>query len=119
MTENTHTSRLLSLAFTDLVGSTALKTDKGDAAASLLIARHRELVATMAADCSGRIIGWAGDGCFLTFETPSAATEFALKLQHSHAQEPDLPKLRIGLHMGEVTELYGRARGSGFRGSRG
>ncbi len=64
-------SRVLTLLFTDLVGSTSLKAEKGDDAAGKLIARHREHVMRLAQANDGRIIDWAGDGCFLTFERPS------------------------------------------------
>ncbi len=53
------------------------------------------------------MIDWAGDGCFLTFETPSAAVAFALRLQQAHGDEPDLPGVRTGIHMGEVSERSG------------
>ncbi len=98
-------SRILSLVFTDLANSTALKSERGDDAVESLIARHRACVTAVAADCGGRIIDWAGDGCFLTFETSSSAVLFALRLQQAHADEPDLPGVRIGIHMGEVTEI--------------
>ena len=52
MTDAAVTSRILTLVFTDL-----------------------------AAESGGRVIDWAGDGCFLVFETPSAAVLFALRLQ--------------------------------------
>ena len=100
-------SRVLALAFSDLVDSTALKTLHGDAAVDRLLQRHREHVARLAKDCEGRIIDWAGDGCFLTFETSSAAILFGLRLQQAHAQELDLPAVRVGVHLGDVTE--GRA----------
>jgi TolB-like protein/Flp pilus assembly protein TadD len=64
-------------------------------------------VGRLAAESGGRIIDWAGDGCFLTFETPSGAVLFALRLQQAHAEEPDLPRVRAGIHMGEVDELHG------------
>ncbi len=48
-----------------------------------------------------------GDGCFLVFETPSAAVLFALRLQQAHGEEPDLPGVRTGIHMGEVSEQPG------------
>jgi len=38
-------------------------------------------VRRLAVEPGGRIIDWAGDGCFLPFETPSAAVLFALRLQ--------------------------------------
>ena len=107
MTDTAGSSRILTLVFTDLVDSTALKMLRGDQAVGELIARHREHVRRLTAESGGRIIDWAGDGCFLTFETPSAAVLFALRLQRVHAEEPDLPGVRTGIHMGEVSEQSG------------
>jgi TolB-like protein/class 3 adenylate cyclase/cytochrome c-type biogenesis protein CcmH/NrfG len=103
----TDVSRILTLVFTDLADSTALKTQRGDQAVGELITRHRAHVRRLAAESGGRIIDWAGDGCFLTFETPSAAVLFALRLQQVHREEPDLPGVRTGIHMGEVSERPG------------
>ena len=107
MSDATGISRILTLVFTDLADSTALKTRRGDQAVGELITRHRAHVRRLAADSGGRIIDWAGDGCFLTFETPSAAVLFALRLQQVHSEEPDLPGVRTGIHMGEVSERRG------------
>ena len=101
------TSRILTLVFTDLAGSTALRTEGGDRDAGELIARHRALVGGLAAESGGRVVDWAGDGCFLTFETPSAAVAFALRLQRAERGDRDLPAVRMGLHMGEVRERPG------------
>ncbi len=98
------TSRILTLVFTDLADSTALKTQLGDQRVGALISRHRALVSEIATGSAGRVIDWAGDGCFLTFETPSAAVAFALRLQQAHGEQPDLPGVRTGIHMGEVSE---------------
>ena len=103
MTDTTGKSRVLTLVFTDLADSTALKTQRGDMVVGDLISRHRDIVTRLAEDCTGRIIDWAGDGCFLTFETSSAGVMFSLQLQQAHADEPDLPGVRVGIHMGEVT----------------
>ena len=97
-------SRVLTLVFTDLADSTALKSARGDVAVGDLISRHRDHVTRLAEECAGRIIDWAGDGCFLTFETASAGVLFALRLQQAHSDATDLPGVRIGIHMGEVTE---------------
>jgi TolB-like protein/class 3 adenylate cyclase/cytochrome c-type biogenesis protein CcmH/NrfG len=95
------------MVFTDLVDSTSLKAQRGDQVVGDLIARHRAHVRELSTDCGGRIIDWAGDGCFLTFETPSSAVSFGLRLQQTHHEEPELPAVRIGMHMGEVTERLG------------
>ena len=100
-------SRILTLVFTDLADSTALKMARGDQAVGELIERHRAIVRRAAAESGGRIIDWAGDGCFLTFETPSAAVTFALRLQLAHSNSPDLPGVRTGIHLGEVSERAG------------
>ncbi|MCP4575295.1 MAG: SUMF1/EgtB/PvdO family nonheme iron enzyme [Deltaproteobacteria bacterium] len=100
-------SKVLTLVFTDLKGSTSLKAEKGDDIAGQLIARHREYVKRLALTDGGRIIDWAGDGCFLTFETPSAAVLFALHLQQTHQRENDLPQVYVGINMGEVMEHEG------------
>ncbi len=98
------TSKVLTLVFTDLADSTGLKTAHGDRAVGELITRHRGHVQELADRQSGRVIDWAGDGCFLTFDTSSAAVEFALRLQQVHHYESDLPGVRVGIHLGEVTE---------------
>ena len=107
MPEDHEKSRLLTLVFTDLVASTSLKSEKGDKTAGVLIARHRESITRLADGRSGRIVDWAGDGCFLTFETPSSAVSFALALQAAQLEDHDLPKVRIGVHVGEVSEGIG------------
>jgi TolB-like protein/class 3 adenylate cyclase len=107
MSDAVGSSRILTLVFTDLADSTALKTQRGDEVVGELIEQHRELVRRLAGESGGRIIDWAGDGCFLTFETASAAVSFALRIQQAHNEVPELPSVRIGLHMGEVSERPG------------
>jgi len=96
-------SQILTLVFTDLADSTALKSERGDVAGGELIARHREHITRLAAEAGGRIVDWAGDGCFLTFDTASAAVVFTLRLQQIHQYEADLPGVHAGIHMGEVS----------------
>ena len=81
------TSKVLTLVFTDLADSTALKSERGDQIVQDLIRRHREVVQQLVAECSGRVIDWAGDGCFLTFDTSSAGVMFALRLQQVNRRE--------------------------------
>ncbi len=96
-------SSLLALVFTDLAASTALKTRMGDLPASDLLARHQAHVRRLIVETSGREIDQTGDGFFLAFDAPSAAVTFGLRLQEIHRSEPDLPAVRVGIHLGEVT----------------
>lgn len=91
--------RVLTLVFSDLADSTALKTARGDEAVETLISRRRERVIRFAQECSGRTVDRARDGCFLTFDTSSAGVLFELRLQQARAEESDLPGVRIGIHI--------------------
>ncbi|MEE9295611.1 MAG: adenylate/guanylate cyclase domain-containing protein [Phycisphaerae bacterium] len=104
MAEKTHQSRILTLVFTDLVEAASLKDREGDHVASCLIARHKDYVRRLATEAGGREVDDAGDGFFLTFETPSSAVIFGLRLQQIHAAERKLPQVRVGIHFGEVEE---------------
>ena len=76
MSSASASSRLLILLFTDLVGSTFLKAEKGDDVGGELIARHRDHVKQLAPANHGRIISWAGDGCFLALRDAQCGGPF-------------------------------------------
>ena len=56
MTNAAGISRILTLVFTDLADSTALKTQRGDQEIGELIARHRALVRRLAAESGGHVV---------------------------------------------------------------
>lgn len=95
-------SLAVTMVFTDLQGSTSLKEQIGDDRASHLIDRHCELVWRICGVEQGRVVNNPGDGFFLTFAKPSQAVRFALKIQHAHSEDKELPGVRIGIHHGEV-----------------
>ncbi len=97
------------LVFTDIVRSVDLKQKLGDAAAASLINRHdnifKQLIKTF---IGARTIKDTGDGFLAEFPTTSDAVRFALKFQYAVAKEPwgNVPlKVRVGVHLGEVSEL--------------
>lgn len=95
---------MLTLVFTDLVDSVGLKSRLGDSEADKLISFHFQGLSNRLNWTGGRQILLTGDGAFLSFEIPSKAVEFALQLQEFHQENANLPGVRIGIHMGEVTE---------------
>jgi serine/threonine protein kinase/class 3 adenylate cyclase len=102
-----HRVGLLTLLFTDVVGSTRLKQILGDSRALDLLERHHELVRKILSDFKeGEEISTAGDSFFLVFTRPSDGVKFSLLLQH-HLRELVAEmghslSDRIGLHVGEV-----------------
>jgi class 3 adenylate cyclase len=102
-----HRTGLVSLLFTDIVGSTKLKQEMGDHRAVKLLERHHTLVRKVLSQFrEGEEISTAGDSFFLVFTRPSDAVKFSLLLQHqlrclSERTGHEIAD-RIGLHVGEV-----------------
>lgn len=100
-------SGLMTLLFTDIVGSTNLKQELGDHQAVKRMQDHHQLVRRILSGIpTGEEISTAGDSFFLVFEKPSAGVQFALMLQAEQrklARKALLPIYdRIGIHVGEV-----------------
>jgi class 3 adenylate cyclase len=97
----TEDRRLLTVLFTDLVGSTERAAAVGDQRWVELLARHRDLVRAAIAQHRGVEIDTAGDGFFATFDGPARAVRAALS---AVAETRNLLELdvRAGVHTGEV-----------------
>src|SRR2546426_8222211 len=102
-----HRTGLLTLVFTDIVGSTALKQGLGEREVASLFQDYRGLVRRLRMRFSeSEEIETAGDSFLLVFARPSEAVEFALTLQReleacSQARGIQL-RQRVGIHLGEV-----------------
>ncbi len=110
-------SRLMAVMFTDIARSVDIKCRIGDADYARLIQRHDELFRAALAHAAGggggtggggggEILQDAGDGFLARFDTPSDAVNAALQFQHAVCTQPwpgERPRIRIGLHAGEVT----------------
>jgi class 3 adenylate cyclase len=66
---------LVTLLFTDIVGSTARAAEMGDRAWMKLVEAHHATVRELFTRFDGREVDCAGDGFFATFETASGAPE--------------------------------------------
>lgn len=102
-----HRIGLLTLLFTDMVGSTQLKQALGDTDGFDRIQEHHALVReTLAGFPEGEEIGTAGDSFFLVFAKPSEAVKFSLLLQsrlRELSENSSSPlRDRVGIHIGEV-----------------
>jgi pimeloyl-ACP methyl ester carboxylesterase len=96
---------LVTLLFTDLVGSTGRVAELGDQRWRALLKRHNEVVRRVLADHGGREVDRAGDGFLATFDGPARAVRAALAvIEELKALELDV---RVGVHTGEVELVDG------------
>ncbi|HEV3362974.1 MAG TPA: AAA family ATPase, partial [Acidimicrobiia bacterium] len=95
--------------FTDLVGSTELRTRLGEGAAEDLRRVHDRLLTEAVEANAGRVVKGLGDGIMATFAAASDAVAAAVAIQQSidrHSRRGDLHTplaLRIGISLGDVT----------------
>jgi class 3 adenylate cyclase len=76
-----HQTGLITIVFTDLVGSTALKQQVGDRTGASLIQQHHALVRDLLRGFQGgQEIETAGDSFLIVFTKPSDAVHFGLLL---------------------------------------
>lgn len=101
--------RLVALAFTDIVESSAYFTHFGDEAGQRLQQLHFDLLEqSIATGTGGRIVDTAGDGAFVCFASAGAAVHAMMALQnritHENVNRPRAHQLsvRVGLHWGHV-----------------
>jgi class 3 adenylate cyclase len=95
---------VLTVLFTDIVGSTARATELGDRRWRRLLEEHDTVVRANLARFRGREIETTGDGFLATFDGPARAIRAAAAMRDELA-ELGLA-IRVGLHTGEV-ELDG------------
>jgi pimeloyl-ACP methyl ester carboxylesterase len=95
---------LLTVLFTDIVGSTDRAVELGDEAWRRLLDEHNALVRRYLEHFQGREVDTAGDGFLATFDGPARAVRCAQAVAEA-VRELGL-EVRAGVHTGEV-ELSG------------
>jgi class 3 adenylate cyclase/DNA-binding CsgD family transcriptional regulator len=98
---------IVTILFTDVEGSTALRHDKGDRLAQQAFDAHDEIVRAEVAAHGGRIVKGLGDGFMVVFATPADGLGCARAIQQALERErrrhPDSTvSVRMGLNTGEV-----------------
>jgi class 3 adenylate cyclase len=100
---------VLTVMFTDIVGSTELASRLGDRRWRLLLEDHNAVVRGVLARFEGREIDTAGDGFLITFDGPARAIRAASAIRTGLAD--DGIRVRVGLHTGECELVDGKVRG--------
>jgi class 3 adenylate cyclase len=98
------TRALLTVLFTDIVGSTQLAAELGDAGWRELLDAHNRVVRRQLDQHGGREIKTVGDGFLATFDGPARAIWCAKEITDA-VRALDI-EVRAGVHTGE-TELLG------------
>jgi class 3 adenylate cyclase/streptogramin lyase len=101
--------RLATVLFIDIVGSTALATELGDARWRELLTRFRRVVRGELKRYGGHEQDTTGDGFFATFSQPAQTLRAAAAIAAA-VQELGLD-VRGGVHTGECEEIDGRLGG--------
>jgi class 3 adenylate cyclase len=100
---------LATVLFTDIVDSTRLAAEVGDAAWKEMLAEHDERARAEIARYGGTFVDAAGDGIFATFDGPARAVRCADSMA---AALRDLQiRIRAGCHTGEVELAGEKVRG--------
>jgi len=104
------------LMFTDLSGSTSLVEAIGDEAWRNLSEWLDGEMRRLFAEHRGREVDHAGDGFFVVFDSATAAIECAQAIQRrlaSHRRQHGYaPEVRIGIHVGDVSDTEAGVRGA-------
>lgn len=99
----------VTVVFTDLVGSTAVRSAIGDERSEVLRRLHDTLTTDAVAACDGRVIKSLGDGFMSVFNSASDAIHAATAIQQAFDRhnrqargEPQM-HIRVGVSVGDVT----------------
>lgn len=108
MGDGTEIVEQATIVFSDIVSSTDLVTQLGDAAARNIFLKHDQIVRGQLRKYDGRELQNLGDGFMLSFESASAAIKCACNIQKEISKNLSSIKVRMGINTGEVVRREGR-----------
>ena len=102
----------VTVLFTDVEGSTDLRTRFGDELADELLRTHEDLVRAQVESHGGREVKSLGDGFMVAFGSPRKAISCAVDIQRAlderNRSSPGREiRVRIGINTGEVSDVAG------------
>ena len=100
------------VGFADLVGFTRLSRQLEDADLAALVERFEGVSADVLAGSGATRVKTVGDEIHYVADDAATAAEAALRLHDAHAQDPDVPEMRIGLASGPVLRRMGDVFGA-------
>jgi class 3 adenylate cyclase len=100
---------LATILFTDIVDSTALARDAGDASWKRIVAMHDDVVRSVLAGFGGREVETAGDSFLVVLKSAESAIRCGLALVQ--ALDAIRIPIRVAIHSGEVVVSDDQVRG--------
>ncbi|MEE2761335.1 MAG: adenylate/guanylate cyclase domain-containing protein [Pseudomonadota bacterium] len=105
-TDDQPATSTIAVMFTDIVGSTAMTQNLGDAAAQEVVRTHNRIVRAALTSYQGREVKHTGDGIMASFVNTTQAVEAAIYIQRKtfrdNASNPSVPLgIKIGINAGE------------------
>jgi class 3 adenylate cyclase/tetratricopeptide (TPR) repeat protein len=97
------------ILFTDVEGSTNLRTRLGDADANRVLAESERQVVQAVTAHGGEVVKQLGDGVMACFDSARAAVMAAMEVQRPDA---DGVRVRVGVHAGEISRANGDLQGA-------
>ena len=105
----TYERALLTVLFTDIVGSTRVASEKGDRQWKELLQKHHDVARNEFRRHGGTEVKSTGDGFLVSFTGPTPAIKCATTIRNRMA-EVNLP-IRAGIHIGECNVRAGDLSG--------
>lgn len=107
---------MATILFTDLVGSTAIRTALGDDAADRVFQEHNRILDSIVVAHGGDVVQHTGDGILAVFDSASRAVDAAVEAQveitKANTDEDAALHLRMGLSAGDISWEGGDCFGS-------
>jgi len=108
--DKTSPDGMLTLAFTDIEGSTEMMERLGEDRWLQVMLVHNRMVRDCVEEHGGDVIKSAGDGFMIAFASAAAALDCAVELQrtlsrHNAAEPARTLRVRVGLHTGNIFHL--------------
>ncbi|MFI0369367.1 adenylate/guanylate cyclase domain-containing protein [Actinomadura sp. 1N219] len=102
----------LAAGFADVVSFTRLSRRLDGDALAAFIEHFESTTAEIIAEHGGRVVKTLGDEVLFVASDPRSAAEIGLRIADRFNEDPDFPKVRVGLAYGEVIQRLGDVFGT-------